>query len=90
MSVVIDIPKQTEQALREQWGDLEQAAKEALLIESYRGRKISLGFLAEAMGMRVIEADRWLAERGVGLNYSSDDLDADRRALADLGDRLRA
>jgi predicted HTH domain antitoxin len=40
--------------------------------------KISLGFLAEMLGMDVIEADRWLSERGIPLIYSCADLEADR------------
>jgi len=84
MSINIEIPKKSEEALRAEWGDLEQAAKEALLIESYRAGKVSVGFLAETLGMGVIEADQWLAKRGVPLNYSVDDLDADRKTLNDL------
>ena len=56
----------------------------ALLIESYRAGKISIGLLAQTLGMGVIEADAWLAERGVELNYSANDLAADRKALAEL------
>ena len=84
MSINIEIPKKSEEALRAEWGDLEQAAKEALLIESSRAGKVSVGFLAETLGMGVIEADQWLAKRGVPLNYSVDDLDADRKTLNDL------
>jgi predicted HTH domain antitoxin len=84
MAVIIDIPKRIEDALRAEWGDLEQAARDALLIESYRSGKISIGFLAESLGIGVIEADRWLAERGVPLNYSAEDLEADRKTLGEL------
>lgn len=87
MAVLIDIPKRAEEALRAEWGNLEQAAKEALLIESYRAGKISVGLLAEVLGIRVVEADRWLADRGVPLNYSDQDFDADRKSLADLFNR---
>ena len=70
--------------MRAQWGDLEQAAKEALLAESYRQGKISIGFLAQTLGMGVIEAQRWLAQRGVPSNYSRQDFDADCRTLEKL------
>lgn len=63
-----------------QWTDLERTAKEALLIESFRTGKVSVGFLAETLGMGVIEAQTWLSRRGVPLNDSARDLDADRRA----------
>ncbi len=84
MQIDLDIPTKLENALREEWGDLSLAAKEALAIESYRTGRISIGFLAEMLGMGVIEADEWLAKRGVPLNCSQDDLEADRRDLSAL------
>ena len=82
MAVSIDIPRRAEEVLRSQWQDLEQAAKEALLIESYRTAKVSVGFLAEMLGMGVVEAQAWLSRRGVPLNYSADDLEADQQTLS--------
>lgn len=89
MHVRIDISESAEAALRQEWGDLDRAAKEALLIESYRTGKVSLGFLAETLGMGVIEADRWLAERNVPLNYTYDDLQKDIATLAERFPELR-
>ncbi len=83
MHVIIDIPDNVRDQLQAQWGDLSRAAKEALAIESYRAGKISIGLLAEMLGMGVIEADRWLGQRGVPLNYTADDLETDRRNLAE-------
>jgi predicted HTH domain antitoxin len=82
--VTFEISKTTEAALRAEWGDLEQAAKESLLIESYRQGKISVGFLAEALGVGVLEADRWLAKRGVSLNYSREDWRREGEVIEDL------
>lgn len=84
MAITIELSGGIEAALRAGWGDLERAAKEALLIESYRAGKISIGFLAQTLGMGVIEADAWLAKRGVPLNYTADDLEADQRVLDEL------
>ncbi len=84
MQVNIDIPKAVESILESEWGDLSRAAKEALAIESYRTGKLSLGLLAEMLGVGVIAADQWLAQRGVPLNYSPEDLEADRRDLDEL------
>lgn len=86
MAISINIPTHEEQALREAWGDgLDKAAHEGLLIESYRAGKISLGYLAELLGLETsIEAQGWLSKRGVHLNYSLEDLEADRRTLAKL------
>ena len=87
MAILIDIPKELEQDLRAEWGDLERAAKEALLIESYRSGKLSIGYLAEILGMGVIEAENWLGQRGVNWNYSTEDLEADRKTLSRLLDK---
>jgi len=84
MTVSFNISKQAEEALRAEWGDLAQAAKEALLMESYRAGKISIGFLAEILGMGVVQADEWLAQRGVPLNYSEKDVEEDRKVLVQL------
>lgn len=84
MHVRIDIPRQAEDVLRREWGDLDRAAKEALLIESYRAGKISLGFLAEILGVSRWEAEQWLGKHGVNWNYGLDDLESDRQTLADL------
>ncbi|RJP36790.1 MAG: UPF0175 family protein [Phycisphaerales bacterium] len=84
MRLTIDIPDSVRAQLEAEWGDLPRAAKEALAIESYRSGKISIGLLAEMLGMGVIEADQWLGERGVPLLYTPEDLDKDRRNLAEL------
>ncbi len=85
MAITIHIPEQIEEALRAEWGDLDQAAKESLIIESYRAGKISLGQVAHALGLETrIEAQSWLANRRVPLNYGLADLDADRRTLGKL------
>ena len=68
--------------MQDAWDDLPRATLEALAIESYRQEKISLGFLAEMLGMGVLEADAWLAQRGVPRNYSIEDYEADLRDLA--------
>lgn len=89
MRIDIQIPKEVENALRQEWGDLSAAAKEALAIESYRRGKISVGFLAEMLGVGVIEAREWLAARGIRANYTPEDLDADVSDLAGLFPEIR-
>jgi predicted HTH domain antitoxin len=82
MSVTIDIPKAIEDQLRTVWGDdLSRAVKEALAVEGYRAEKLSLGQVAELLGLTVYEADGFLKQRGVPLPYSVEDLDADVAAL---------
>jgi predicted HTH domain antitoxin len=83
MTLSIDIPKDIEDALRAEWGgNLEQAAKESLFIESYRTGKITVGTLARLLGVTRWEAESWLGRRGVKWNYDLEDLEADRQTLA--------
>lgn len=85
MQITIDIPEDIADRLRAGSGDsLEQSAKESLLIEAYRRGFVSVGRLAEMLGMGVIEADRWLAERKIPINYSRSDLEADSQTLRTL------
>lgn len=84
MAITVEIPRDAEEALRREWGDLEKAARESLLIESYRTGRLSLGLLAQTLGIPVVQADQWLAEHRVPLNYTQDDLESDRRTLRDL------
>ena len=84
MHVRIEIPDDAEAVLRKEWGDLDKAAKEALLIESYRAGKVSLGFLSKTLAISRWEVEAWLAKRGVHWNYSLEDLEADRATLRAL------
>lgn len=84
MTVRFDLPHDMEQHLRREFGDLDQAAKEALLIESYREGRLSAGKIAEILGKGVIETYEWLNLHGVPLNYTLDDLQADRATIARL------
>ena len=83
MHVNIGIPDSAEAQLRNALGsDLGEAATEALLINGYRTARLSLGFLAEALGLATrLEAQAWLAARNVPLNYDVDELEADRAAV---------
>jgi predicted HTH domain antitoxin len=91
MVISFEIPKHAEQVLKKAWGDrLDQAAFEGLAIESYRTGKLSAGELAELLGLASsIQAVRWLGARGVPINYSMEDLEADRRVLASDFPELR-
>lgn len=82
--IEIHLPEHSEDRLRDAWGEqLSQAAFEGLLIESYRSARLSAGELGELLGLdSSVGALAWLSERGVCLNYSLDDLQADRRLLA--------
>jgi len=84
MTVTFELEDALEQQLRRDLGDLPQAAKEALLIEAYRLGKLSIGRLARTLGLGVAEADQWLGQRGIPINYSFDDFRADQQTLREL------
>jgi predicted HTH domain antitoxin len=88
MSLILNLPTSAETVFRDAWGDqIDQKGLEALALEGYRDGKLSLGKLAELLGLATTQdADRWLAERGIALNYSVEDFRNDCRTL----DRLRA
>ena len=81
MSVSFELPSGVEHQLQVAFGDLGQAAKHALLIDAYRRGQISIGRLAETLGMGVIEAQQWLADQGVPQNYGLEDYRADCRTI---------
>jgi predicted HTH domain antitoxin len=88
MAISINIPKEVEDILRSEWGgNLEQATKEALLIESYRTGRITLGSLAQTLGLSRWDAEAWLGARGVKWNYDADDLEADHQTLSRLAQK---
>jgi predicted HTH domain antitoxin len=81
MSVSIELPVGLERKLRQEMGDLEQAAKEALAVEAYRTSKLSLGQFAELLDLSIFQADSLLKQRGILLEYSDAELDAERQTL---------
>jgi len=87
MTVSFELDDKLEALLRQEMGDVPSAAREALLIHAYRLGKISVGRLAQTLGMGVIDAEDWLSQRRVPLNYSLDDFQADMATLRDLRGR---
>ncbi len=82
MDVIIPIPKGIEDQLEADFGhDLVRAAREALAIKGYRTERLSLGQVAQFLGVSIMEADHCLKEREVPLVYSVDDVERDREAL---------
>ena len=84
MVIRFEIPEDLERQLRERIGDLDEAAKEAFLIQGYRGGFLSVGQVAVVLGGGVIATQAWLSDRGAPLSYSVDDLEDDRRTLSEL------
>lgn len=66
MSFTISLPNSIERKLQSGWGDkLEQKATEALSVESYRAGLLSLGEIAEMLGVSINNADGFLKRRGL-------------------------
>jgi predicted HTH domain antitoxin len=86
--ITIDVPRQVEETLRREFGtDLDRTAREALAVEAYRTEKLSVGQVAEMLGISIHEVEGLLKQRGVYLNYSVTDLEHDRESLKTLLDK---
>ncbi|MFV1968668.1 MAG: UPF0175 family protein [Pirellulaceae bacterium] len=82
MPISFDIPAELEAGLTAELGDLNRAAKEAFVIESYRSGKISIGIATQLLGLESRwDAQRWLKDRNVPLPLTHDDLESDQQAL---------
>lgn len=81
MSVKISLPESIERQLLKEWGDLDRKALEAIALEGYRSEALSLGQVAELLGISVIEAEAFLKERGLHLLLTIEDFESDRATL---------
>ncbi len=82
MKVTIDIPDSMEQAIFGQLGqDVEKAAKESLAIAWYQSEKLSIGQVAEMLGVSVYEAEGIMKAHHVDAPYSLKDYEHDRATL---------
>lgn len=86
MAITIHVPSDAESIFRDAWGDgLDRAALEALVIEGYRSGRLGISQVRRLLALEARwDAERWLGERGIEMNYSIDDLESDRRTLDDL------
>jgi predicted HTH domain antitoxin len=82
MAITIQLPAEIEQELRRQTPNLDESAREQFLISKYQEGKLGTGDIAETLGFETrYEPQRWLAERGVPINYSLAGLEQDRKNL---------
>jgi len=65
MTISFSLPEPIEANLRAQVGNLDEAAKEAALVELYRQEKISHSQLAQSLGISRYEADGVLKRHNV-------------------------
>lgn len=83
--IQIALPDELASLLKEKWGNLERKFIEIIAIEAYREGSISSGKLRELLGFSTpLEADKFLKERGVDLDYDEEDFIADRQTHEQL------
>ena len=57
------------------------ATDENSIIEAYCAANMSVGQVAELLGLSVIQTEAFLKEKGVELPYTLEDLEADRQSI---------
>lgn len=65
MAITFELPHDLEKTLRQRLGDLDQAAKEAALIELYRQDKLTQYDLSQALGLSRLETETLLKKHNV-------------------------
>ncbi len=88
MALTIQLPAEIEQSLRRKLENLDQAVKEAMLIELYRQDKLTHYELSQALGLDRFEADALLKRHNVTEDLPTvEELADDLRRLTDLVDK---
>jgi Uncharacterised protein family (UPF0175) len=88
MAVIIQLPSEIEQSLRREFGDLDLAAKEAMLVELYRQGKLTQYEFSQALGLDRFEADAVLKKHNVTEDLPTvDELAEDFNRLVQLVDK---
>jgi hypothetical protein len=81
MAVTFQLPTEIEATLRRQLANLDQAAKEALLVEMYRQHKLTHHQLAKALGLSRTETDGLLKRHEVFLEMTAQDVAREAESL---------
>jgi predicted HTH domain antitoxin len=81
MNVTLDIPDELARALDDPPGSLHVKARDALVIEAYRAKRLSRGQAGKLLGLSFYQTEQWFDDRGVQRSYSQADLDTDRQNL---------
>lgn len=61
--------------------EISRQVLEAYAIESYRQEKMSLGQVAELLGLSIDETNAFLKQHNIPLNYDREDLEQDIQAV---------
>lgn len=65
MAVSFELPRDIERNLRQSFADLDQAAKEAALVELYRQQRLTQYELSQALGISRLQTDAVLKRHNV-------------------------
>jgi hypothetical protein len=85
MTVSFELPSDLQNELQLAFGDLGQAAKEALAVRGYTERKYGLSTLRRLLGLETRwDVERWLVDHQIVRNYSVEDLESDTETLRGL------
>lgn len=83
---MITLDHETESKLREVFGqDFDAIARETLIAEAYRKSKLSIGQAAHLLGLSIDSAHGFMKQRGIPINYTLADMEADCINLQQLG-----
>ncbi len=90
LTIHLDLPADVEEKLRAQTTNLSADVKEAYALELFRRGRLSHLELSQVLGLDRLETDAYLKRHNVFEgSLTMEDLDADRRTLAQLFDKDR-
>ncbi|RJP42121.1 MAG: hypothetical protein C4547_00730 [Phycisphaerales bacterium] len=82
---MITIDTEAESKLREVLGqDMDRIARDALVAEAYRRGRLSIGQAARLLDLSIDGAYGFMKDRGIPVNYTLADFDADCESLREL------
>ncbi len=84
MEITINLPEDIVKVFLAKGEDIEREVLEATALEGYRAGRLSHGQVGRMLGLSRFEVDSFFKLHKVPLNYSSDDLEDDRRTLDKL------
>ena len=86
MKITFDVPDEIAKALQEQWPDMPRGVLESIALEGYRSGAMGEELVRRLLGFETrFEVHGFLKDHGVPLNYTLEDLEADREVAKRLG-----
>jgi len=84
MEVTIELPEDVAKVFLENGKNIEREVLEATALEGYRTGKLSHAQVGRMLDLSRFETDTLLKQHDVSLNYTIEDLEADRQTLDKL------